>query len=260
MTNNDITNDTTLRQELACALRWTARLDMHEGVANHFSVAVDERRFLMNPAGAHFSTIRASDLLLLDAHHDADKEASSGGGRDGGSGKEGGIAGADETAWCLHGYFHRHLPRARCLMHAHSTYATALASLADWRMTSVDQNACRFHNRIAYDDNFGGMLLAEEEAARQCRVIGNKPVLLMRGHGVLVVAETVALAFDLLYYFERSCRNQWLAIQAATNERELFAISDDIAEKTAQQWEAYPARQFAALQKILDDEEPDYKN
>ncbi|MEM7427582.1 MAG: hypothetical protein AAF441_15925 [Pseudomonadota bacterium] len=27
------------RRDLACAFRWTARLDLHEGVANHFSLA-----------------------------------------------------------------------------------------------------------------------------------------------------------------------------------------------------------------------------
>ena len=232
-------NEQSLREELTCALRWTARLDMHEGVANHFSVATDERHFLMNPAGAPFSRVRASDLLLLDSAN-TDTHAPD----------------ADPTAWCLHGYFHRHLPRARCLMHTHSPYATALASLAGWRMTAADQNACRFHNRVAYDEDFGGMLLAEQEAARQCRLIGDKPVLFMRGHGVLIAAEKVAMAFDLLYYFERSCRNQWLAM---TTGRELFAVADDIAEKTAQQWEQYPLRYFAALQKILNDEEPDYK-
>ena len=55
------------RVDLACAFRWTARLDMHEGIANHFSLAVsdDGAQFLMNPSSRHFSRIRARDLLLL---------------------------------------------------------------------------------------------------------------------------------------------------------------------------------------------------
>ena len=53
------------RVDLAAAFRWTARLNMHEGVANHFSLAVNDAgtQFLMNPNQAHFSRIRASDLL-----------------------------------------------------------------------------------------------------------------------------------------------------------------------------------------------------
>ena len=62
------------RIALACAFRWTARFDMHESVANHFSLAVDEAgtKFLMNPRGRHFSRVRASELLLLNAE---DEEA-----------------------------------------------------------------------------------------------------------------------------------------------------------------------------------------
>ena len=57
------------RVDLACALRWTARLGMHEAVANHFSVAVDadSRRFLINANQVHFARVRASELLLIDA-------------------------------------------------------------------------------------------------------------------------------------------------------------------------------------------------
>ena len=230
-----------LRAELACVLRLAAFHDFHEGVANHFSVAVsdDGRRFLMNPAGRHFSCVRSSELLLLDAQAET-------------VGDE-----VDASAWCLHGYFHRHLPQARCLLHTHMPYATALASLQDWHLLPIDQNACRFFNRVAYDEDFGGMLLAEEEAARQCRVIGDRSVLVMRGHGVLIAAPEVALAYDLMYHFERSCRNQWLAL---TTGRPLFLVPDEVAEKTAQQWEGYPCRAFAEMQRIWDEKEPDYRD
>jgi len=62
-------NEWRLRIDLAASFRLAAEFGWHEGVANHFSVAVsdDGRKFLMNPKWKHFSTIRASDLLLLDA-------------------------------------------------------------------------------------------------------------------------------------------------------------------------------------------------
>ena len=85
------------RADLAAAFRWTARLDMHEAVANHFSLAVDPAgtRFLMNPNQMHFSRIRASDLLELDAD---DPDALSGPGA------------PDPTAWGLHAPLHRRCP------------------------------------------------------------------------------------------------------------------------------------------------------
>ena len=61
------------RRQLACALRWAARLDLHEGVDNHFSLAVPDQdgamrgnRFLINPQGFHWSEIDASSLVLCD--------------------------------------------------------------------------------------------------------------------------------------------------------------------------------------------------
>ena len=58
------------RAMLAASFRWTARLNLHEGVANHYSLAVNESGadFLMNPNQRHFSQVRASDLLLLNVH------------------------------------------------------------------------------------------------------------------------------------------------------------------------------------------------
>ena len=58
------------REDLAAAFRWTARLNMHEAVANHFSLAVNESgsQFLLNPIGMHFTEITASDLILIDAN------------------------------------------------------------------------------------------------------------------------------------------------------------------------------------------------
>ena len=57
------------RSDLAAAFRWTARLNLHEAVANHFSLAIDDsgRRFLINPNGRHFARISARDLIEIDA-------------------------------------------------------------------------------------------------------------------------------------------------------------------------------------------------
>ena len=106
------------RVELAASFRWTARLNMHEAVANHFSLAVNEdgSQFLMNPNQMHFALIKASDLLLLDANEPETMDRPDA---------------PDPTAWGLHGAVHRNVPHARCAMHVHSIHATVLAALAD---------------------------------------------------------------------------------------------------------------------------------
>lgn len=238
-------NEREARIDLAAAFRWAVRFDMHEAVSNHFSLAVGENggTFLINPRGRHFSRIRASELLLLDG---ADGALLAGGGP------------PDQTAWFIHSQIHRTVPRARCILHTHMRHATALASLKGWRLEPIDQNAMRFYDRIAYDDTFNGMALEAGEGGRMAGALGNKDILFLASHGVVVIAETVAQAMDDLYYLERACTNQLLALSTG---RVLNVVSDDIARRTCQQWRDYPdlaALHFAELKAILDGEEPEY--
>ncbi len=234
------------RVDLAAAFRWTARLNMHEAVANHFSLAVndDGTRFLMNPNQTHFSRIKASDLIEVDA---SDPETLSG------------PSAPDPTAWGLHGGVHRHCAHARCVMHVHSIFATVLASLADSRLPPIDQNCATFFNRYVIDDGYGGLAF-EDEGARCAGLLTDprKKVMIMGNHGVLVIGRTVADAFNRLYYFERAAETYIRALQTG---QPLRVLPDDIAEKTAQELEDYPeqdARHLAELKAILDRENSDY--
>ena len=231
---------------MAAAFRWTVKLNYHEAVANHFSLAVNEdgTQFLMNPNQMHFSRIRASDLLLLDAGDPDTLE----------------MPGApDPSAWGLHGSVHRRCPHHRCLMHVHSVFATVLASLADSNMPPIDQNTATFFNRYVIDDAFGGLAF-ENEGERCASVLGDpkKKVMIMGNHGVLVMGDTVAETFNRLYYFERAAETYIRALQTGAKLR---VLSDEIAEKTAQEIDDYPGqaeRHLAELKMILDDEGSDY--
>ncbi len=216
---------TRARRDLAAAFRWAARLGWHEAVANHFSAAVsdDGTQFLLNPRGRHFSRMKASELLLLDARTQA---VLSGNGP------------PDPTAWHIHGRIHAKLPHARCVLHVHSRYATALASIQEGKLQPCDQNSMRFYDRIAYDETFAGMALDEDEGDRLCRALGNRTILILRNHGVIVVAPSIAEAFDELYYLERACENQIIALSSG---RPLHVVSDEAARLTCQQWRDYPA-------------------
>lgn len=235
----------TARADLAACFRWTARLNMHEGIANHFSYAVstDGTKFLINPYARHFSQMHASDLILLDANDPASASRED----------------VDPTAWCIHGAIHRRLPTARCVMHVHSRYATVLATLEDSRMLPIDQNTMRYFDQISYDNGFDGLGLGDE-AERLATAVENKPILLMANHGFMAVGDGVASAFDHLYYFERACQT---LINAYQTGRALRVAADAVAAKTARQWREYPQfseRHLAAIREILDVEEPDYRD
>lgn len=234
------------RVDLAAAFRWTARLNMHEGVSNHFSLSINEdgTRFLMNPNQVHFSRIRASDLIIVDAN---DPETLKG------------PNAPDPTAWGLHGGIHRNVPHARCAMHVHSIHATVLACLKDKRLPPLDQNAAMFFGRQAIDEAYGG--LAFEEEGERCARLFDDPkkfIMVMGNHGIMVIGDTVAQAFNRMYFFERACE---VYIRALQTGQPLDILPDDIAAKTADELEDYPEqdiRHLSELKAILDSEGADY--
>ena len=239
----DYPHELECRRDMAAIFRWTARENMHEGIANHFSCALsdDGQIFLMNPYGIHFSKIKASDLLVMDTNNPPDTSDPR----------------VDITAWGIHGAMHRANPQARVLVHLHTHYATALLSLKDPSLPAIDQTTARFHNRLAWDLGFDGMGIGEE-GERLSRLLGNRRILMMGQHGILAAAETPSLAFDLAYHLERGCRTYMTALATGC---EMAVMSDDVAEKTAQQWEDYDVAaesHLQAIRRILDEEEPEY--
>ena len=234
------------RKDLAAAFRWTARLNMHEAVANHFSLAInaDGSEFLINPNQMHFSKIKASDLLVIDANDPETLE---------------GPNAPDITAWGLHSAIHRNCPHARCAMHVHPMFSTVLASLADSRLLPIDQNTATFFNRYVIDDSYGGLALEEEgERCAQLLQDPKKTVMIMGNHGIMVIGKSVAETFNRMYYFERAAETYIRALQTG---QKLRILSDTIAEKTASEVDQYPEqsdRHLAELKEILDSEHSDY--
>ena len=244
VTHNDPHHET--RADLAATFRWSARYGWHEAVANHFSAAVsdDGTEFLMNPNGMHFSRIRASDLLHLNAN---DPDTLSG------------PNAPDATAWGLHGAVHRNVPWARVALHIHSRYATVLATLVDPIIPPIDQNTCMFYNRLSVDTEYGGLAL-DEEGERVCGLLTDpkRKTLVMGNHGVMVVGETVSEAWNTLYYFERACETYILALQTGQKLRQ---IAPDVAEATAEAMNTYADvidKHLAELRLVLDAEGSDY--
>ncbi|NKW78642.1 hypothetical protein HGD90_04340 [Rhodobacteraceae bacterium R_SAG7] len=224
-----------LRADLADAFRICHMLGWSESVGNHFSAAVsaDGQSFLLNAKWQHFDTIAPEELLLLDSRT-AETPPD-----------------VDASAWCVHGTLHRRLPDARVVLHAHSPYATALACLEDPTMVPIDNNTARFYGRTAYDMSFGGIADATEEGERLAEALGDKSVLVMGNHGVSIVGDTVAEAFEDLYFFEKAA--QTLILARSTGAR-LAVLSDAVAQNTADGWRAYQgmaAKHFAYLRSRL---------
>lgn len=152
------------RRDLASAFRWAARLNLHEEVANHSSVAINDSstRFLMNPHQRYFSRIKASELIEIDVN---DPEALTY------------PDAPDITPGACMALF----VRKPCVMYVHSNCATVLASLSDSRLPPIGQNTATFFNRYVIDDDYGGLALEDE--GNRCAQFLSEPKKARDGYG-----------------------------------------------------------------------------
>ncbi len=204
------------RAELACALRAADEFGFGEGVCNHFSLALPDGRILINPQGVHWREMQPDDLVLLDAE-----------GR-----QIDGRFPVEPTAFFIHGAIHRRVPQAACVLHTHMPHATALTMIEGGRLAMAHQNALRFHEAIAYEDDYNGLALDTAEGERIARRMGQASVLFLANHGVIVTGPSVAWAFDDLYFLERACMLQVLAMGTG---KPLKPIAPHVAVRTARQ-------------------------
>lgn len=191
---------TTLRADLALALRAAAHHGLSEGVCNHFSVAVpgsagQGERFLLNPRGLHWSEVQADDIVLVDADGHVLE----------------GRHPVEPTALFIHAAVHR-IARKAVVLHTHMPYATALTLTAARTLgTTLSQTAMRFHGRVAVDAHYNGLALNMAEGERIAHAMDGADVVFLGNHGVIVCGERIDYAYDDLYYLERACQVEVLA-------------------------------------------------
>jgi len=230
------------RIDLAAALRWAARLNLNEGVCNHFSLELAPDRYLINPQGMHWSEVTAGDILLINGKGEVLE----------------GRHPLEPTAFFIHSHIHRANPQAKCILHTHMPYATALTLIAGGRVEWCNQNALRFWNRLAYDDTYNGVALDDAEGQRIAGQLKGKDVMFMASHGVTVVGSSVAWTFDDLYYLERACMHQVLAVQGAGG-KPLRRIPDEMCERVSAQIAGERQQSdlfFDSVKRMLDRDEP----
>lgn len=202
-----------LRRDLAAVFRAMARLGMTEQIAGHNSMLLPEElsagepMFLINPRGLHFSEVTASSLLLCNL----DGEVVRGNGE------------LRKVAFHIHARIHIQHPQAKCVLHTHPQYLTALSLLENGRMQFSHQNDMALAERIAYDDHFNGIALTDDEGDRIANALGQRTILLMANHGVTVVGPTIHDAFDELYMAEQTCKYQMTAMATGLPLRQMRA-------------------------------------
>lgn len=240
------------RVDLAAAHRLAVMHGLNEGIFNHLTLRVPGRpgRYYQIPFGLHWSEVTAS--CFMEVSYEGERLAG-----------EGEI---ERSCYCIHAPIHRDVSKAAAVFHTHMPFASALARLEDQHILPIGQTELGTMCHTAYDDHYDGPAFDPSEGERLARIIGDKTILMMANHGVATVGESVAEAYDRLYYVERVAQVQ---LYAMWTNRPLRRLPQEVVDKTMKGMSAsnprYGGRRacewhFDALKRILDRKEPDYRD
>ncbi|MEG2879919.1 MAG: class II aldolase/adducin family protein [Comamonas sp.] len=236
-----------VRQDLAAAYRLAAIHRMTDHIYTHFSARVPEEadHFLLNAYGLAFDEITASNLVKVDLRGSIVLDATG--------------LGINPAGFVIHSAVHAARHDAACVMHTH-TAAGIGVSAQQAGLLMISQHAMRFHGKLSYHD-YEGVVLECGEQGRIVANLGRNKAMILRNHGLLVCGDSVADAFDELYYLERACQAQ---IAAQAGGQALCVASDEVAAKVAAQFDLphRPSRskQWPPLIRMLQRVQPAYQD
>lgn len=244
-----------LRRELAACYRLIAHFRMTDLIFTHISMRVPgpEKHFLINPYGLFFDEITASSLVKIDID---------------GRPVEPSPHGVNPAGFVIHSAIHAAREDAHCVLHTHTKAGCAIAAQKDG-LLPVNQISLEFYNNVAYHD-YEGIALDLAERERLVKDLGDKPVIILRNHGLLTVGETGQQAFLRMYYLEKACEIQLAAQQGGvplvTPSADVCAHAERQFNRPAQRPEGVLADldgydlAWKALLRLLDRLDPTYKD
>ena len=201
-----------VRTDLAAAYRAVAMYGWDDLVFTHISARVPgpEHHFLINPYGMMFEEITASSLVKVD------------------------LAGAKVTqspfeinpaGFTIHSAVHEAREDAHCVMHLHTVEGVAVSCRREG-LLPISQQSLFPISSLAYH-GYEGLALDPEEKARLVRDLGDKHNMILRNHGLLTCAASVADAFLYMYILQKACEVQ---VRAQAGGGELIAIPQPIVD------------------------------
>ena len=234
------------RVQLAAAYRIADYLGWTELIYNHISLRVPgpDQHFLINPFGLHYTEVCASNLVKVDAR--------------------GNIIGHSDwpinpAGFTFHGAIHEQVPEAHCVMHVHTTATQAVCCLEDGLEFS-NFYAAQLYGKIAYHD-FEGITVHLDEGQRILASAGNKPVLLLRNHGPVVLGFNLANALALMWLVNRACEVQLASQSMGTTRVIPVHVLEGCVRDSLNFNPKFGGGQdaFDALQRIVDRIDPGYR-
>lgn len=235
------------RVDLAACYRLAVHYRMTDLIYTHISARVPgpEHHFLINAFGLLWDEISASTLVKVTLDGEVVDDPTG--------------HGINRAGYVIHSAVHRARPDIECVMHTHTSAGIAV-SAQEQGLLPLSQHAMRFTQSIGYHD-YEGLALELDEQARLTRDLGSHKALILRNHGLLTCGESIAEAFDLMYYLERACQTQVSAMAGGAKVR---MVPPEVADKVARQFKSLPYKakktEWKALLRMLDKMDASYKS
>jgi ribulose-5-phosphate 4-epimerase/fuculose-1-phosphate aldolase len=240
------------RVDLAAAYRLVCLFDMHDSIYTHISARVpgEEGHFLINPFGLWFDEMTASTMVKIDFEGKAVDDPAG--------------LGVNPAGFTIHSAVHMARHDAACVLHTHTEAGVAVSCQKDG-ILPVNQWALQYYGKVAYHD-YEAIALDLDERERLVADLGDKPVMVLRNHGLMTVGRSIPEAWKLMFNLERTCAAQ-LRLQASGAE--IVPVPEAVCAKTVgQYWDAYDRQmrgedediEWAAFLRLLDRKSPGYKD
>ena len=233
------------RVNLSACYHLADHFDMTDLIWNHITAKTSKQKetFLINKFGLRYDEITASNLLEIDL--------------------EGNIINGEGdinyTGYVIHGAVHKARKEINCVMHTHTRAGLAISCLKDG-LKPIFQDAAIFHNRVSYHD-WQGMSTEIDECKGIAKSLDKNKVMILRNHGLLTCGETIGEAFILMYYLDKTCKNQ---LDTMSTGQQTIIPSNNIMEYAAGQYDDPRFRlgkhEWPALLRLLDQKNSIYKN
>jgi ribulose-5-phosphate 4-epimerase/fuculose-1-phosphate aldolase len=235
------------RVELAACYRLFAHFKMTDLIYTHISSRVPGTtdQFLINAHGMLFDEITASSLVRVDLEGKVLEDQTG--------------LGINPGGFTIHSAVHAVRHDVGCVMHTHTVDGIAVSCQEDG-LLPLNQHSMRFTDRVAYHD-YQGVHFTEEERVSLQRSLGDRQVMLLRNHGLLVAGTSVPQSFDLMYYLERACQ---LQVRIQSTGQAVRTPPREVALQVARSFER-PSRRsvekaWSALIRLLEREDPSYRS
>jgi ribulose-5-phosphate 4-epimerase/fuculose-1-phosphate aldolase len=237
------------RVDLAACYRLVAKYGMSDLIYNHITARVpgSHEQFLINSYGYLYEEMTASSLYKIDLAGNVIDQPDT-------------PYGINQAGYVIHSAVHGAREDVGCVIHTHSRSSMAV-SMLECGFLPLSQHAMRFYGNVAYHD-YEGVAVDTDERARLVADLGDKNVMFLRNHGLLICASTIPEAFNMCYWVELACKAQ---LDAMASGATLLEPPEEVRLKTAHLYDPKVRRRFGdmeweAMLRLLDRNDPSFRD